>query len=225
MPALPNVPKVVRLDFFLTKGADTRVRDRMYVQYSGAGPSVADMATFVLNVSGAWGTNIAPLEDTATSLTSVQGTDLTSATGAQAINSIARPGTRAGTGLPAAVSPVIRFKVARRYRGGHPRMYVPAGVGTDTTNAQQWTSAFLTALLNGWQAFITNIGTGPPASFGTLSHVNVSYFQGFTNKTFPSGRVHAVPSLRIGGPAVDTVISYSINPNFASQRRRNLQSA
>lgn len=225
MPALPSVSKVVRVDFFMTKGSDTRVRDRIFFQYSGAGPSVADMSTFLATVSSSWLTNIGPLQDTATTLTSIQGTDLTNASAAQAINGTQRAGSRAGSGLQAGVSPIIKFKVARRYRGGHPRIYLPAGVGTDTATAQQWTSTFTSLLLTNWQAFITACVAGPPASFGTLSHVNVSYFAGFTNKTFPSGRIRPVASLRVGVPVVDTVVSYSINPNFGSQRRRNLQSA
>lgn len=224
MPALPNVAKVVRLDFFMTKGGDTRVRDRMFIQYSGAGPSVADMLTFLNQVSSAWLTNIAPLQDTATTLTSILGTDLSSASAAQNLNSTVRAGSRAGSGLQAGVAGIIKFKVARRYRGGHPRMYLPVGVGTDTATAQQWTSTFLALLLSGWQAFITALPTGLPASFGTISHVNVSYFQGFHVVTPLSGRSRTVATLR-GTPVVDTVISYAINPNFGSQRRRNLQSA
>jgi hypothetical protein len=67
------------------------------------------------------------------------------------------------------------------------------------------------------------MGTNAPTALTPAFQVNVSYFSGFTNVTFPSGRIRPVPKLR-SVPLVDTVTSWSTNPNVASQRRRNLQS-
>lgn len=224
MPPLLPALKVIRFDLRMTKGADSQVRDRFFMQYSGAGPTAADLTTLLNTLDTAWGTNIQPLQDAATTLTSVTATDLTSSTNPQVVKQEARTGTRVGSGLPAAVSPVLRFKINRRYRGSHPRLYLPAGVGTDTSTAQQWTTAFTAAVVAGWNAFIAAIQTTPPTNIGTLSQVTLSYFQGFTNKTFPSGRSRPVPTPRPAGPVIDTVVSVTMNPNFGSQRRRNLQS-
>lgn len=91
-------------------------------------------------------------------------------------------------------------------------------------DVEHWTSAYVAAIATAFGAFIAAAVTTPPTNLGTVTHINVSYFSGFTNKTFPSGRVHPVPNLRSGGPFKDTVQSYGVNAIIASQRRRNGQS-
>jgi hypothetical protein len=118
---------------------------------------------------------------------------------------------------------VIKFKIARRYRGGHPRFYLAGGMATDVTAQNTWTPAYQSAVAAAWVAFINACVLAPPASLGVLAQVNVSYFSGFVNKTFPSMRTHPVPVLR-AVPLQDTVLGASTNPKVASQRRRNLQS-
>jgi hypothetical protein len=119
---------------------------------------------------------------------------------------------------------VIRHKINRRYRGGHPRTYLPGLAGFYVGANGNWTAASMSATLTGWNTFMASCIASPPAAVGTLVHVNVSYFTGFVNKMFPSGRQHPVPTVR-GTPVVDTIVSESINPRPASQRRRNIQSA
>jgi hypothetical protein len=72
-------------------------------------------------------------------------------------------------------------------------------------------------------SFNSTIITSPPAGMGVMLPVNVSYFQGFHNFTFPSGRVKAIPTVR-PVPVVDLINNFSVNPHVGSQRRRNLQS-
>lgn len=91
----------------------------------------------------------------------------------------------------------------------------------DVTTGGIWSAGFQSSLASNFAAFIAACVLAPPASMGTVTHVNVSYFDGFTNKTFPSGRVKPVPTLR-ATPLVDTVLAYTANPKVASQRRRNL---
>jgi hypothetical protein len=65
--------------------------------------------------------------------------------------------------------------------------------------------------------------TGAPVAVGTVTPVNVSFFSGFTNKTFPSGRTRPVPTPRVT-PLIDPIIGSDVNPKVATQRRRNQQS-
>jgi hypothetical protein len=215
---------VVRLDLFFSYGANTRVRNRIFFTYAGAGPSNADMTTWLATVHGSWNTNMAPVTNASLTLTQVEGTDLASASGAQVITTTSRVGTLAGTALPAQAAMVIKFKVNRRYRGGHPRFYLPGRVTADLASTVAWTAGAASGVATAWAAFIAACTTTPPATFGAMSHANVSYFTGFTNKTFPSGRTRAIPNPR-GTPTVDAVQSYSVNGNLGSQRRRSLQSA
>lgn len=224
MPALPNVSKVIRADFFLTVGANARVRDRIFFAFAGAGPNVADLNTLAGQISGAWLTNLVPQTNTGVTLTGITLTDLTSASGAQTVTSQSRVGTLAGVALSAGVAMVVKFKVARRYRGGHPRFYLPGRVAADLSTTTQWVAGSTSSLATAFAAFITGCEAAPPVNIGVLTHVNVSYFAGFTNKTFPSGRTRAVPNVRVT-PVQDPVTAYSVNQFIASQRRRNQQSA
>ena len=224
MPPLPNVAKVIRADFFVTVPGNLRVRDRIFFNYAGAGPTPADLTTLATTIANAWGASLSPQCATGVILTGVQLTDLTSATGAQTFLSTSKPGTRVGQGLTAALAAIVKFKVARRYRGGHPRIYLNAGVVTDEATSVAWLAAFTAALATSFAAFIAGCVLAPPVNIGAMAHVNVSYFLGFLDKVFPSGRHRAVPTPRVV-PLQDVVLSYSTNPNYGSQRRRNLQSA
>lgn len=223
MPPLNPVSKVLRIDFFFTIGNNTRVRDRIFFSYTGIGPTVADLTTLKGTIQSAWSANLASLQNTLASLTQIQITDLTSATAAQVVLTSSVPGTAAGAINSAGVAAVIKFKVSRRYRGGHPRFYFPGTNNSQLANASIWSAGFLSSLSSAWLAFIAACEVAPPANIGILVHVNVSYFQGFTNLVIAGRRARSVPTQR-PVPITDGVVSYSVNPNTASQRRRNLQS-
>ena len=226
MPALPSPGKVIRLDLFFTKGVNTRVRDRIFFSYSGPGPTVGDLNTWLATVNTQWSGHMSGQQTTDTTLTQLEATDLASNTGAQAIAAVASAGTLTGTGVnaAAAVCLIIKFKIARRYRGGHPRFYMPGPSMGNLQTTETWTSAYASGAASAFSAFIAAAVTTPPTNLGTMAHVNVSYFQGFHNVTFPSGRTHAVATPK-GTPTVDPVIAYVGNPIIGSQRRRNQQSA
>jgi hypothetical protein len=223
VPALPNVAKVIRVDLFQALGGDANARDRIFFAFAGAGPAVADLNTLANTIVTAWTNNVRAIQDTASSLTLVQITDLTTASGAQTQVTAAVAGTNASPRGSASLAVVIKFRIARRYRGGHPRLYLGGIPPNNLTTAQVWSAGFTAGVQTGWAGFITAIQAAPPAALGALTHVNVSYFLGFHNVTFPSGRQRAVPTLRVI-PITDSVISYAVNPRPASQRRRNLQS-
>jgi hypothetical protein len=224
MPALPAVPKVVRVVCVQTMQEDLNVINRFFMSYSGTAPANTDLTTWCGAIATAWGTDISPLQINNISLTGVSAEDLSSSTGAVGAAAVAVPGTRAGTPLTAAVCAVIQKKTLRRYRGGHPRMYLAAGVETDIFSMQSWKPAFTAAVLAGYAAFQDAIEAAGWAGAGTLEEVNVSYYQGFTNFTFPSGRTRPIPTRR-GTPLVDTLATYNVDTHIGSQRRRNKQSA
>lgn len=213
----------MRVDLFGNIGSDVRMRNRIFFSYTGAGPTVTDLNTLTTTIGNAWNTNLAPLMGPIAGLNNVQITDLTSATAAQTIQAQSHQGTRTGANMSAAICVIIKFKIARRYRGGHPRYYQPGGVATDLVTPQQWNSTFIAAVQSAFAAFIAASILSPPTNIGTMAHVNVSYFAGFTVVVPAGRRARNVPSPR-PTPAVDAVVSYSVNPLLGSQRRRNLQS-
>lgn len=220
---LPPVPKVIRYDLFSISGANNFVRDRLYFQYTGA-LSIADLGTLLTNASASWGTNMSPSLSNVFTQNTIEGTDLTSTSSAQTTGGTPRVGAGAGTPVPGSACMVIKFRTARRYRGGHPRFYLAGQVASNLVGTDTWSGGAAAAILAAWQAFIAGCIATPPAAVGTLSHVNVSYFSGFTVVAPAGRRARNVPTLRAGGPVVDPIISYAVNTSVASQRRRNRQS-
>jgi hypothetical protein len=198
---------------------DANEQIRCFFQYTGA-LSQADAQTWVTAMNAAWGTRWSPQQTTFCTLTNVVLTDLTSATAAQANDATARVGTNGTSPAPLGAAIIIKRRIARRYRGGHSKVYIPGASIVSMGTNNQWVGASLTAFLAAWNNLISDILTAVPVAAAPAFEVSVSYFQGFHNVTFPSGRIRPVPTLR-GSPLIDLVLGHAVNPVVASQRRRN----
>ena len=129
-----------------------------YLQYSGAVATVADLQSVGTSIGNAWNTNIAPLCHANVTMNQVDLVDMTNRGAAIAtVTGLAHPGTRAGTDNPNAVACVVSWKINHRYRGGHPRSYLPAGVAADITNGRTWSSTFQTLATTNSNAFLTAV--------------------------------------------------------------------
>lgn len=219
MPPLPAVVDLIRCDLKYTWANDVDVLNRFFFMYGNGPATVTELNTWSTTIRTAWGTNLKAFAQTAVSLVQVELTDLSSSTGARGQDNTAVAGTRNGAILPAQTAVCVRQAIARRYRGGKPRIYMPLFDSTDLNNGQTWKPASTASLLTSMAAFFTAIGASPAAPLTFTSFVNVSYYSGFHNVTYPSGRVRSVPTLR-GTPLTDQITGYSINPAPATQRRR-----
>lgn len=224
MAALPPVPKTVRIDWHFKVTDDANAMIRQFYNYTGA-LSQADAQTWVAAASAAFQApgSVQGAITIDTNLFKTELTDLTSNVAPQAIDNTSRPGSAGGNGVVAGIAAVSSYKIGRRYRGGHPRNYWPGISAGNLFNESNWTPAFTTNFRNSVKAFIAAVIAGAPVAVGTVTQVNVNYFKGFTNKTFPSGRIRPVPT-PLAVPGQDLVTDVFINPRPASQRRRNLQS-
>lgn len=194
--------------------------NRFYIHYTGTAPTNAQLATFDAAVNTAWGTNMKPLMPLSGTMTQIESADLTSSTGAVDTSPFSVAGTRAGTNLPADQCLVSSYEIARRYRGGHPRAYWYFGVVADQASPLVWSTTFTNSCNTGINAFFTALVAAGWTGAGTLTHVNVSYYEGFTVFTNPiTGRARNVPTVR-GTPLVDTVTSVASKTSIGSQRRR-----
>lgn len=223
MVALPPVSHVVRIDWHFVFGGDNNAQCRAFFQYTGA-LSQADANTWVGVAASAWVNRMLPQQTSDLSLNSTVLTDLSSATSPQATSGTTGAGGIVGNAMGAGTAVVIKRKVSRRYRGGHARLYMPAPSDGQLSTAQLWAPAYVAAINTAWTNLVSDIVNGVPVAAAPAFEVNVSYFQGFTNHTYPSGRIRPVPNPR-GTPLVDLVVSHAVNGKVASQRRRNLQSA
>jgi hypothetical protein len=222
LPALPNVSQVFRVEFIWTIGEDASGLTRLFFHYTGGTPSPADMLTWAADFQGDWANFIEPLCHTDTSVQKTIVTDLTTAS--SPVGEFTGPdvGTRAGTALPAGAALVMDWTIARRYRGGKPRSYLPFGVAGDLADRQTWAAGFLSSVAGGLAAWRTAV-LGRTVSGVSIDHqVNVSYYQGFTPVRNPiTGRYRNVPNIR-GVPVVDNITAGGANSRVGSQRRRNL---
>jgi hypothetical protein len=219
MPALPNVPKVLKM---LLRFADTDDNDmmlRLFFAYAGTAPTDADLITLGAAIGNAWAARLASFWTTNQNVTEILLEDLTSSVSAAAQQVLAHPGTRAGTPVPNAVNVNLHHVIARRYRGGHPKSFLTALVDGDRADVAHWDPTTLVNLTNAWNLWMSDINAAVWAGGTSLTPVNVSYYQGFTNFTYPSGRTRPRPTLR-ATPVVDQLLGFQASTKIGSQRRR-----
>jgi hypothetical protein len=224
VPALPSVANMIDTKLTYTIGEDLVAANRFYIKYTGTAPTPAVIDSYASEVGTAWGTDLKSLAGNGVELTAVEAIDLSSPTSAVGSNTEAITGTRSGGNLPASMCTLISFEISRRYRGGHPRIYLPFGTDTDLLDSQTWTSAFLSAVATGWQNFIEAVLAITWSGGGPVSHNNVSYYEGFTPHIGTTGRYRNVSTPRTD-PLVDQVVSYTVRGGIASQRKRLLRKA
>lgn len=206
MPALPVVPQVCKVVISGTYH-DARWNNLWYVRYSGGAPSSSDIENYLTSIA----TTITPYYASEMSvdneITGYDGIDLTSDTANSGSIVQSAFGARSGDFMPASVAMVASLEINRRYRGGHPRKYLPWGTaGTMASGSTiDWDSGFVTscqsALGNILEDFIGV--TEGSTSWDTV--VNVSY------RTGDAVRATAV---------VDPITSGIIRPRICTQRRR-----
>lgn len=221
MPALPAVPGVVKVTLPYTLTSDPDALSRIFIHYTGTAPTPSQLQTFCVNVANAQSAQFAALMTSLYKFGLVNAEDLSSASGAVATDTASHAGTRAGGVLAPGTALMTQFSIARRYRGGKPKIFQPFGVTSDIDVGSVWTSALVSSVGTAWAAFIASVVGAGWAAAGTLTHVNVSYYSGFTVVTNPTThRARNVPTLR-GSPVVDPITAYAVEVGLASQRRRN----
>jgi hypothetical protein len=219
VPPLPVVPNVIKTTLKGTTGSNAIV-NRFYMRYTGGPPSPTDMAAWTTAVGTGLTTTIAPILTSATVYTEIDAIDLSSASGASSVATGSWTSSGGATGLNGAMAFHIIFHILRRYRGGKPGIYAPPLPATSTSNPENWTTGAVGIVFPAWRTFLTTLGATTAGAVSINAHVSVSYYQGFTPVTYPSGRVKNVPKLRTGGPLVDVVTGYSCPTVVAFQTRR-----
>jgi hypothetical protein len=222
LPALPDVPGVIRIDHHFQLSEDQFAKCRLFLAYTGTAPTNADLNEFCDDCMADYGTDLKGLAGVDTILESVSCIDLTSSTSASGLSS-ASPitGTRAGGVLPAAIAALVSKEVHRRYRGGHPRTYWPFGTQTDMFDEQTWLVAFTAAVGTDYQSYISDIRGEVWAGATLTGEVNVSYYSGFTVHTGTTGRARNVSTPR-GSAIVDVVVEIIARVGIAVIRKRLL---
>lgn len=173
MPHLPFASSIFRLRLTGTIASQNWAAVQ-YARFTGPPPGPADCATIATALMTAWQNAMAPMCGSNVHLRLCEVIDLTSDVTSSGNHAGDVPGTRAGTPNANQVAAVVSYKINRRYRGGHPRTYWPAGVLGDITNGNRWSDTFLPLLENAGSSFVGNVNAiqygGNPLQHGCLSY-------------------------------------------------------
>lgn len=219
---LPDTP-CVRVRLIYNEGALGESGNRLYFSYSGSAPTGANCTTLAGDIANAWDSHLVSLCGANIELNEVDVLDIATNTGLSGQWTGTFTGTRSGTDLPVQCATNIEFGIARRYRGGKPRIYFPPGIEGDLTNQATWNPTYIGDVNTQFAAFITAVEALSVGAMGTLQHVNLSYYSGFTNHMNTSGRERAVPTYRATA-LHDVITGYFCKAVVASQRRRRTSS-
>jgi hypothetical protein len=224
MPALPSPGKVIRLDYHFTVGSDVAAKCRTFYSYTGVPPGSGVLNPFASTVLTDAATRFAPLMTSDRILTSLVATDLSSSTGDVGVATTATAGTRSGGSLPADICTLQSLEIARRFRGGHPRIYWPFGADLDLLDPQHWNVAWPGIVKGQLDGLDGDTEAAVWAGGGVLDNVSVSFYSGFTVHTGVTGRARNVSTPRFV-PLVDPIVSTIVRQGVATQRKRLLRLA
>ena len=218
-PPLPASP-CVRVSLKYSDGGGQFAGSRFFLSYSGSAPTGANCTTLAGDIEAQWASHIAPLCSAGNyDLVEVDVLDIATNSGLSGQWSGSTASTRSGSNLPLQCATNVEYDIARRYRGGKPRMYLPPGYESDMAGQNAWNATFITAVNTGVAAFFAGIAGLSVGSMGTLAHVSLSYYRSFTNIANSSGRERAVPTYKATA-TLDTVNGYSTKATIGSQKRR-----
>lgn len=207
---MPPVPLTCKVQLLGTYGT-TNWANVFYVRYTTPDPTVTAVTALATAINSQWFLYMKSMHAVALVLNSVNVIDLNDVEGNQGSAVSGTAGTKAGDSLPANIAMCATKVIARRYRGGHPRMYLPAMVWADTLDQRNWKGSTVTAVQGSLNSFLSGINGSAPAGMGAVEMVNVSFWY---------SPVKGQPPVLRAAPIVDKIMSFKVDSRIDSQRRR-----
>lgn len=212
--------KCVRVSCSMIDDEGKSASVRWFYTYSGSAPIPADMTALAGEAATQWeGEMLSQFHESWAGGVAVA-TDLTSDTSPEGTVPITGTGALTGGKLPASAAVVVSFETGRRYRGGHSRVYVPAGDSTKLVNDGTWDSGFSDNTATDLASTITGTTLGFWGGAGIITQVMSSFYDGFTNEPYGSPlKYRRKPTPR------DTAVFYDVlntvgKAAVGTQRRR-----
>lgn len=198
---------------------------RFYLGYAAGPPTAADCVTLAGDIVAAWQTHIAPVTTNEWNVSEVDVLDLSSLSGH---SGQAGPSTSGTVGTDSVVSSVcmnVEFDIARRYRGGKPRVYWPGPPSAGLSDNSHWNSGTITSYNTATSAFFAELEALTITSFGTLTHVSIPFYKGYNKILISDGGKWRGPGFKYPpepnpSPVFDVVEGYSAKAVVGSQKRR-----
>lgn len=219
-PPLPEFPCVrVSLDYEADSGQ--KFGSRFFLRYTGDAPSGANCITLAGDVATAWGAEFASQVASAYMLKRVDVLDIATDSGLSGQWTGSTAGGQTTTpAAPISTAINIEFGLARRYRGGKPRMYLPPPSAVNMLDTAHWNAAVISSVNTNAAAFFATLEGLTVGGMGTLSHVSLSYYESFTNPPIETGRRERSRPTYRATAKVDNVTGYFTKTVIGSQRRR-----
>jgi hypothetical protein len=215
---LPASP-CLRVRLIYSDDAGNEAGSRFYLSYAGAAPTAATLDTLASDIAGLFNTDLWQYVNQVWTFTEVDILDIATDAGASGTWSGSHSGGNTGAIISANAAINVEYLIARRYRGGKPRMYLPPASDAQMLNSAKWEPSFTASVQTSFATFMTAVEALTPGTLTALTHVNLSYYKGFVNVENSSGRERAAPTYR-SSALLDTVTGYSVKQVIGSQRRR-----
>jgi hypothetical protein len=204
VPALPFVPGVAKIVVKQTQDGVPVYNIFHADGGAGTGWTTTELNALATAVKNSWQSNFLVYQHAGLQLVDVTAIDLASDTGPQATVTSGVFGTLTGTKLSANAAACISWKIARRYRGGHPRTYVGGGVPGQLSTANTWT----TTVTSSWKTSALALRTAINAVTTSAGSAKMSCVHYYRN-----GALLAVP-------LVSQITDAVVDDRVDSQRRR-----
>lgn len=186
-----------------------------FVHYDGTPPTVSELNTWTGQIAD---TSPHPYKfflntffTNAYTLTEIDAVDLASSSGAVGLATYSVVGGDSFPPPTNAAAVLTNWKIARRYRGGHPKTFWPPFGDDQQNDSRTWKTAQIASFAAQLFPFWSAVFALAPVGWGTLNLANVSYFDKALNPTPPHVRTSAV---------LDSIIGETTPPRIHTQRRR-----
>ena len=154
MARLPDVANVLRLGFSGTINTSPFMVT-LHAQYTGPALGTTALNAMCSTWATTWDASFKNLYPSGTALRTVEAWDLTSPAGPYGSANVALAGTLVGGGLANSAALCISWKVNYRWRGGHPRSYLPPPTSAETSNGNLWSVGFQSTAQTQARNFLT----------------------------------------------------------------------
>lgn len=203
---LPPVPNTIKVQQGWHVGNNVRAENVLHFEVSGGPPSATVCAALAADIAGQFVTSWKSLTHPSNSIGTCTVTDISSTSGLSGVGGTVTAGTLASSHvLIASSSVVMNHQIARRYRGGHPRSYLPVYASEELQSPGTWSATNVSGANSTWASMITAILAFSSGGVSISSFVCVSYYAG--------GALRATP-------LVETITSSLASSKVGSQRRR-----
>jgi hypothetical protein len=206
MAPLPPVANVIKYSQSWHIQGNLTAETILHFSYTGGPPSTSACQALAADIQAAAVTNLKASMSTVIQLGLGTVLDLNSSSGAEGQGGSVTSGTLATLSNPASTCVVMNHQIARRYRGGKPRSYLPFGTASQVNTLGTWTPAFVTSTTTAWENFITTAIAAASGGTTLAEFVNVSY--------------HSNKAVR-PTPVVDPIVASLARQRIGTQRRRN----